>query len=104
MTSRAPGITELVEEALVVAQRELAVDLAHQLEGHADRDEDARAGEPEGAHPGRPQQQVREDGDDGDEHGTRKGDPVDDLGQVALGLRAWTDAGDEPALAPDLVG
>ncbi len=31
-------------------------------------------------------------------------DPVDRLGQVGLGLRAGTHAGDEPALAADLVG
>mgnify|MGYP006896063358 CR=1 FL=1 len=37
--SRAPGITtDLLEEALVVAQRELAVDLTHQLESDADRE------------------------------------------------------------------
>ena len=31
-------------------------------------------------------------------------DPVDGLGEVALGLRAGAHAGDEPALAADLVG
>ena len=48
--------------------------------------------------------QVRQDGDDRDEQRAGQGDPVDDLGQVALGLRTGTDAGDEAALATDLVG
>ena len=38
---------DLLEESLVVAQRELAVDLAHQFERHADGDQHAGAGEPE---------------------------------------------------------
>src|SRR6056297_142220 len=105
MMRRAPGITEdLLEETLVVARRELAVDLTHQLEGHADRDQHAGSGEPERVHAGQDQQDVGQDRDDGDEHRTGQGDPVDRLAEVLLGLRPGPDTRDEATLASQLVG
>src|SRR6056297_2990397 len=105
MMRRAPGITaDLLQETLVVAQRELAVDLTHQFECDTDGDQHAGSGEAEGVDVGDDQQDVREHGDDRDEHGTGQRDPVDGLAQVALGLGAGTDTGDETALAPQLVG
>src|SRR5215211_2752423 len=54
MMSRAPGITgiALLQESLVVAQHQLAVDLPHQLQRHAHRDQHAGAGEREALHVG----------------------------------------------------
>ena len=43
--------SHLFQEALVVAQRELAVDLAHHLEGDANGDQQVGAGEAEGLIP-----------------------------------------------------
>src|SRR5918994_4085128 len=106
MMRRAPGITalRLLQESFVVAEHELAVDLTHELERHADRNQHARSGERELLNVGRPQQQVRHDGDEGDEHGTGQRDSVDRLREVGLGLWAGAHAGDEAALATDLVG
>src|SRR6056297_824981 len=59
MMSRAPGITaDLLQEALVVAQRELTVDLSHQLECDADGDQDTGSRESEGVDAGDDRQDV----------------------------------------------
>ena len=111
--SRAPGIIRrrpgahrraLLQETLVVAQHQLAVDLAHQLERDADGDQHVVPANGKFCTSDDPQQEVRQDRDDGDEQRAGQGDAVDDLGQVALGLRAGTDAGDEAALPADLIG
>ena len=52
----------------------------------------------------RQQRGAGSEGDDGDEQRAGQRDAVQDLGQVALGLRAGPDAGDEPALLADGVG
>ena len=79
------------------------------LEGDAHGDEDRDAEEAEllaaaGAAEGLAEDEGRDQGDDGDEQGAGQGDPVEDLGQVALGLGPGADAGDEAALLADLVG
>ena len=45
-----------------------------------------------------------QDRDEGDEQGAGQGDPVQDPGEVPLGLGTGPDAGDEPALLADVVG
>src|SRR5262245_28007058 len=107
MTIRAPGITgisSLLQEAFVVAQRELAVDLAHDLEGYTHSDQQTGAGESERPDPRTPGEEVRDRRHDGDEHAAGECDAVDDAGEIALRLRTRPDARDEPALATDLVG
>src|SRR3954453_83310 len=110
--SRAPGIMPLstrlskdgtgsLQEALVVAQHQLAVDLAHQLECDTDGNQHGGAREREVLDVEQPQDDVRRDGDDGDEQRARQRYPVDGLREIALGLRARPHAGDETTLAAD---
>jgi hypothetical protein len=105
-----PGLRlGVVEEALVVAHHQLAVDLLDRLEGHAHGDEDGDAEEAELLPAPRVAQRLADDErrherDAGHEQGARKRDAAEDLGQVPLGLVAGSDARDEPALLADLVG
>ena len=74
------------------------------LEGHAHRDQQRRAVERELVmfHSA-----IRIDGmtaTDAEEQGPGHGDPVEDVGEVPLGRRSGSDAGDVPALFADDVG
>src|SRR5690606_543542 len=86
--------------ALVVPHRELRLDLLHRLQRHAHHDEqgDAREGDlevPDGC------SDRRQDRDGRQEERSGQRDPVEDVGQVPLGLAAGADAGDEAALTLD---
>ena len=103
------GLRSWCQEALVVAHHQLAVDLLDGLEGDAHGDEDRDAEEAEllaagGVTEGLADGEGRDQGDGGDEERAGEGDPGEDLRQVALGLVAGADAGDEAALLADLVG
>src|SRR4249919_2824754 len=112
--SRAPGIMPLttrlskdgagsLQEALVVAQHQLAVDLTHEFECDADGNQHGGTGKREVLHVEQPQDEVRRDGDHGDEERAGKGDAVDGLGQIPLGLWAGSNTRDESALTTDLI-
>src|SRR4249920_52756 len=113
--SRAPGIMPpttrpspdgagSLQEALVVAQHQLTVDLTHELECDADGDQHGGTGKREVLHVEQRQDDVRRDGDHRHENRAWQRDAVDSLREVALGLRAGAHPGNEPALATDLVG
>src|SRR4051812_41483907 len=98
-----------VQEAVVVAHHQLAVDLLHRLEGDAHGDEDGDAEEAEllataGVTERLADDEGGDEGDAGHEEGAGKGDPGQDLPEVALGLVAGADAGDEATLLADLIG
>src|SRR5690606_1390757 len=85
------------EDPLVVAHGELRLDLLHGLEGNTHHDEDRDAGEGDRDVPDDPPDD-RQHGDEAQEHGTREGDPVEDVGEVLFGLAPRADAGDEPEI------
>src|SRR3954470_23992119 len=99
----------LAEEALVVAQHQLALDLLRGVETHADEDEHGRAAERErltGAGAAARKERDgddRQDGDGGQVEGAREGDPGQDVLEVFRGRPARADAGDEPAGLPHVV-
>src|SRR5437870_12738902 len=101
MTSLTPGTTPLPEESLVVAHHQLAVDLLHGLEGHADRDQDRGAAEGELRHLPEGEGDRRQQGDDGEEERAGQRDAVEDLSQTRLGGMSGANTGDESALLAD---
>ena len=85
-----------LQEALIVTKHQLAVDLSHELQCDADRDQHGCAGEGEVLDVEQPQDDVQRDGHDGDEQRTGQRDAVDRFGEVSLGL--W--AGSQPGMNP----
>src|SRR5580658_3390801 len=101
-TSLTPGITDpLLEEALVVAHHQLAVDLAHGLQRHTDRDEQRRAVKGERVEVPQRHEDGGHDSDRAEEHRTHHGDPAEDVGEVPLRRRPGPDARDEATLFAD---
>src|SRR3954469_1487980 len=99
----------LAEEALVVAQHQLALDLLGGVETHTDEDEHGRAAEREGlagagAAAGKEgQRDDRQDGDGRQVERTRQRDPRQDVLEVLRRRTARSDARDEAAVLAHVV-
>src|SRR5690348_1721530 len=99
----------LAEEALVVAQHQLALDLLRGVETNADEDQDRRAAEGEGlagsgAAAGKEGQgDDRQDRDRGQIKRTGQRDPREDVLEVFRCGAAGPDARDEAAVLPHVV-
>src|SRR5438094_6170033 len=94
----------LADESLVAALEQLGLELLHGLGPDAHHDQDARAPEPQRLHAGDVADERRHDGDDPEEQRAGDRDPRHDTGQELGGRAAGADAGDEPAVALDVVG
>src|SRR5216683_7490261 len=99
--------TALSDEAAVLAHDELRLQLFHGVEGHTDDDEDGRTAEVHLLV--RDARDLRggdgkDHGDEAQEGGARKRDPVHDRGQVVRGGTARPDARDEARVAFEIVG
>src|SRR3954464_13250456 len=103
------GGRPLPEEALVVAQHQLALDLFRGVETHADEDEDRGSAERErlvvagAAARQELQRNDRKDRDSGEIQGAGQGDPGEHVFEVLGGRPPRSDAGDEPAVLPHVV-
>src|SRR4029079_1561338 len=97
--------SSLAEEPFVVPLLELALDLLHGVEGHADHDEDRRASEREAlVRVDDHECDQRDEGDQTEVERARQRDAGQDVGQVVLGRLARPDPGDEAAVLLHVVG
>ena len=96
-------LKRLLQEALVVALHQLAVDLAHQFERHTYCNQHSGSGKWERLNIANPQNDVRQDSDKRDEHCARQRDAVDRLCKKRLGLWPWANARNKATLLAQLI-
>src|SRR5262245_24092151 len=94
----------LRQEPFVVPHHQLAVDLLHRLECHAHGDQERGTPEWELLNVPQREHEQRRDRDRREEERTGKGDAVEHLREIALGLWSRTDTRDESTLLSDDVG
>src|SRR5262245_1359376 len=99
--------TSIFRQAGIIAHYQVAVNLLHQVERHADDDQQTRAAVEAGdrvVHLERRGNQAGNDGDDGQKRGPDIGDAHDHFFEVVGGALARPIAGDEAAVVLQVVG
>src|SRR5687768_10610876 len=103
-SSPAPALQfRLLDEVAILMGDEVALDLGHRVHRHVDDDEQAGAAEIEGDARAR-DQEFGHQADQGQISGADHGDAGEDVIEIFLGPLAWPDAGDETAVALQILG
>src|SRR4051794_38814275 len=103
---RLPSLSASAQESFVVPLHQLALDLLHGVEAHADHDQHCGATEREVliVAAGDTEEEVRQDGDDSQVHRTGQRDPGEHELQILGRGASGPDAGDEAAVLLHVVG
>ena len=93
----------LLDQVAILVGDQVALDLGHRVHRHVDDDQQAGAAEIEGD--ARPRdQKFGHEADQGEIGGADHGDPGQHIIEIFLGALARADAGDEAAIALEIVG